>query len=81
MVGMKQTQADRMAMIREAAKKFQKKQTKAARFTRLERMAPKRKKEAEKYASEIYWTDSEKYANEYYGEVAYHTTRFDNEWD
>lgn len=76
-----QTTDDRMAMIREAAKKFQKKQTKAARFTRQERQAPKRKKEAEKYASEIYWTDSEKYANEYYGEVAYHTTRFDNDWD
>ena len=76
-----QTTDDRMAMIREAAKKFQKKQTKAARFTRQERQAPKRKKEAEKYASEIYWTDSEKYANEYYGEVAYHTTRFDNDWN
>ena len=76
-----QTSADRMAMIREAATKFQKKQTKAARFTRQERQAPKRKKEADKYASEIYWTDSEKYANQYYGEVAYHTTRFDNDWD
>lgn len=76
-----QTSADRMAMIREAAKKFQKKQTKAARFTRQERQAPKRKKEADKHASEIYWTDSEKYANEYYGEVAYHTTRFDNDWN
>lgn len=76
-----QTSADRMAMIREAAQKFQKKQTKAARFTRQERQAPKRKKEADKYASEIYWTDSTKYANEYYGEVAYHTTRFDNDWD
>ena len=55
-----QTSADRMAMIREAATKFQMKQTKAARFTRQERQAPKRKKEAEKYASEIYWTDATK---------------------
>ena len=45
-----QTTEERMALIRKAAKKFQKKQTKAARFTRLERLAPKRKKEAEKHA-------------------------------
>ena len=76
-----QTTEERMALIRKAAKKFQKKQTKAARFTRLERLAPKRKKEAKKHASEIYWTDSEAYANKYYGEVAYETTRFDNDWD
>ena len=76
-----QTTEERMALIRKAAKKFQKKQTKAARFTRLERLAPKRKKEAKKYASEIYWTDSEQYANKYYGEVAHYTTRFDNDWD
>ena len=44
-------------------------------------MSIKRKKEAEKYASEIYWTDATKYANEYYGDVVYHTTRFDNDWD
>jgi hypothetical protein len=27
------------------------------------------------------WTDAPTYAKEYYGEVAYETTRYDNEWN
>jgi len=27
-----------------------------------------------------HWTDASKYAKEYYGEVMYETTRFDNDW-
>ena len=84
-----QTTEERMALIRAAAKKFQKKQNRAARFTRQERVAPKRakKKESHEYAwahsteNVNHWTDSEAYANKYYGEVAFETTRFDNEWD
>jgi len=36
-----QTTEERMAMIRAAAKKFQKKQNRAARFTRQERVSKK----------------------------------------
>jgi DNA-binding protein H-NS len=27
------------------------------------------------------WTDGPQYAKQYYGDVAYETTRFDNDWD
>ena len=27
------------------------------------------------------WTDAPKYAKEYYGEVAFQTTRYDNDWN
>mgnify|MGYP000428933602 FL=1 len=27
------------------------------------------------------WTDASSYAQEYYGEVKYHTQRFDNDWN
>ncbi len=80
MVGM-QTTEERMALIRAAAKKFQKKQNRAARFTRQERVSKRRAAKKKEPECEIYWTDSEAYANKYYGEVAYETTRFDNDWD
>ena len=80
-----QTKAERMAMIRNAAKKFQAKQTRAARFTRVERASDisreVEKKTQEKQQSEIYWTDGSQYANQYYGETYRETTRFDNDWD
>jgi hypothetical protein len=73
MGGKMQTQAERMAMIRQAAKKFQESQTKQAGFHR---------KEKEKLSEdERYWTDAPKYAEKYYGEVYRETTRFDNDWD
>lgn len=28
-----------------------------------------------------HWTDASKYASEYYGGVAFETTRFDNDWN
>lgn len=80
-----QTKAERMAMIREASKKFTKK---------LERNQRVRKTETESYlpygypASKGYddvninhWTDASKYAEEYYGEAMRNTTRYDNDWD
>ena len=68
-----QTTAERMAMIRAAAKKFQAKQTKAACFAREEK---KNVREDERY-----WTDAPRYAEQYYGDVYRETTRFDNDWD
>lgn len=77
-----QTKAERMALIREAAKKFQAKQTRAARFAREEREYDREfESRKKKEASEIYWTDSREYASKYYGDVYRATTRFDNDWD
>lgn len=67
------SKSERLEMIREAAKKFQAKQNKLARFEREE------KRQVQE--DERYWTDASKYANEYYGEVYRQTTRFDNDWD
>ena len=53
-----QTTEERMAMIRAAAKKFQKKQNRAARFTRQERVSKKSAKKKKHDECEIYWTDS-----------------------
>jgi hypothetical protein len=73
MGGKMQTQADRMALIRQAAKNFQAKQTKQAAFVR--------KENEHLNEDERYWTDASKYAEKYYGEVYRETTRFDNDWD
>jgi galactokinase len=73
MGGKMQTQAERMAMIRQAAKKFQASQTKQAGF--------RRKEKEQLREDERYWTDAPKYAQKYYGEVYRETTRFDNDWD
>lgn len=67
------SKSERLEMIREAAKKFQAKQTKLARFEREEKRQTQE--------DERYWTDAPRYANEYYGEVYRATTRFDNDWD
>ena len=72
-----QSKADRMAMIREAAEKFNKK---------VKRNHNVRKSETsfmDKYDGDNInaWTDAESYANEYYGETMRETTRFDNDWD
>lgn len=79
----KQTKEERMQLIRDTAKRFKQKQAREARFIREEKQAEKdRKKEkASNMASEIYWTDATKYANEYYGEVYHQTTKFDNDWN
>jgi len=72
MAGQMQTQAERMALIRQAAKNFQAKQTKQARFRREE------KKKVEE--DERYWTDASRYAEQYYGETYRATTGLDNDW-
>jgi hypothetical protein len=72
MVGM-QSKAERLEMIKAAAKRFQKLKAQEARFVREE----KRKVEPD----ERYWTDASSYAEQYYGETFRATTRFDNDWD
>ena len=68
-----QSKAERLAMIKEAAKKFQSSQTRQARFVREEKVKVDK--------DERYWTDASAYANQYYGDVYRATTRFDNGWD
>lgn len=61
---------------------------KVRRWTEIEE-TPKRRKAAEKFDAEMarmdenhnHYTDASKYASQYYGEVAYETTKFDNDWD
>jgi hypothetical protein len=74
-----QTTAERMAMIREAAKKFKQKQSKLRHFKLEESINAKSNNRDT--ADERYWTDASKYAKEYYGGVYHETTRFDNDWD
>jgi hypothetical protein len=73
MAGMNQSTAERMAIIREAAKKFQTKQTKMARFERMEK--------EDSHKDERYWTDAPRYADQHYGETFRATVRFDNDWE
>lgn len=68
-----QSKSERLQMIREAAKRLQKRNAREARFTREE------KTKVEK--DERFWTDASAYAEEYYGETYRATTRFDNDWD
>jgi acyl-CoA reductase-like NAD-dependent aldehyde dehydrogenase len=68
-----QSKSERLEMIRRAAKNFQAKQARLAKFEREE--------SREVVEDERYWTDASKYANEYYGEVYRATVRFDNDWD
>jgi hypothetical protein len=68
-----QTTAERMALIRAAAQKFQQSKTREARFVREEKV--------QETSDERYWTDAPRYADQYYGEVYRETTRFDNDWD
>ena len=84
---MKQTTADRMAMIRQAAKKLQASKTREARFVRMERTSPTSSKPQKAgpvmdnaSKDERYWSDAPKYAQQYYGEVYHETTKYDNDW-
>ena len=74
-----QTTAERMAMIREAARKFQAKQTKLGYFKREESVKVQSNNRGT--GDERHWTDAPRYADQYYGEVYRETTRFDNDWD
>tara|TARA_R110002153_G_scaffold55522_9_gene154079 strand:+ start:1061 stop:1402 length:342 start_codon:yes stop_codon:yes gene_type:complete len=84
---MTQNTAERMAMIRAAAQKFQKSKTKEARFVRTEKLTAVRSKPQKAgpvmdnaSKDERYWTDASKYAQEWYGEVYRETTKYDNDW-
>lgn len=82
----------KVAAKRKAAADFKRKQeinaAKVRRYTDVVDK-PRRKAAADKFDREIermdenhnQWTDASSYAKKYYGDVAYETTRFDNEWN
>lgn len=75
-----QTKAERLAMIKAAAEKFNKKQKRNRRVRKSETSF------MDKYSNLDgenihHYTDASKYAKEYYGETMFETTRFDNDWD
>jgi len=72
------TTAERIAVIRHHAEKFNKKVKRNHNIKRTETSF------MDKYADDTninHWTDASKYANEYYGDTMRATTRFDNDWD
>ena len=77
------TYDERMALI----KKIAQRKTKLEKVKRKTRsMKLKKSKDLSKMPlpseSNIYhYTDASRYANEYYGETMYETTRYDNDWD
>jgi hypothetical protein len=73
------TQAERLAVIKAAAEKFNAKIKRNAKVRRTETPVMDRSYDDNMNINQ--WTDASKYAKEYYGEVAYETTRFDNDWD
>ena len=81
---MAQSTLDRLALIRKAAQKFQKTQTKQAHFVRQEKLPAAFKSQSkaimdnsDSMKDERLYTDSSKYADEYYGEVYRETTKYD----
>jgi hypothetical protein len=90
--------AERLAMIKAAAQKIEKrkefKRRQAANAAAVRRWTdevekPRRKAKEDAFDAEIarlnenhnQWTDAPQYAKKYYGDIAYETTRFDNDWD
>ena len=73
-----QSYDERMAMIRKSAAKFNKKVKRNNRVRRTETSFMDKYNDDENINA---YTDASKYAKEYYGEVMYETTRFDNDWD
>jgi len=81
--------ADRLAIIKQIAERKQRmakivaKGKNVQNYVDEEYTAPKRVNLTKKYDggdSDLHYTDASKYAKEYYGDVAYQTTRFDNDW-
>ena len=74
------------AVARAARMEIIKKKSAAARRAMLNARAVRTESSLEKEINKPtininQYTDAPKYAKEYYGEVLYETTRFDNDWD
>lgn len=82
------TYEERMALIkqiaerRKSARKTKLAKVRAKSSTTMAAIKPKKKELDIPKESNIYaYTDASKYAKEYYGDVMFETTRFDNDWD
>lgn len=67
-----QSKAQRIAMIRKAHQKMLREQQ-SREFDGVEPLSVD--------STGLHYNDASKYASEHYGDVAYATTRFDNDWD
>jgi len=74
---MAQTQAQRMALIRKASKKFTKKLNRNQRVRKTETRSFDKYDNGNIYA----WTDAPQYAEKYYGNAYRDTVGHDNDWD
>lgn len=74
------TTQERLALVRKAAKKFQKKQNRQARVKRTENSQYMNIVRNE-FDNINHYTDDSRYADQYYGDAFRNTTRYDNEWD
>jgi len=74
---MAQTQAERMALIRKASKKFTKKLNRNQRVRKTETRSFDKYDNGNIYA----WTDAPQYAEKYYGNAYRDTVNYDNDWD
>jgi len=77
------TYEDRMALIKKIAERRKRMSKVCQQSAKVIKSVQPKKKEIEiPKESNIYaWTDASKYAKEYYGDVMYQTTRYDNDWD
>jgi hypothetical protein len=86
--------AQRLEMIKAAAKRLEFKKKQAANAAKVRRWTdveekPRRTAAAKKFDAEMAkldenhncWTDGPQYAKQHYGDVYRDTTRFDNDWD
>jgi len=82
------TYEERMALIkqiaerRKSARKTKLAKVRAKSATTMAAVKPKKKEIEIPKESNIYaYTDASKYAKQYYGDVLFETTRYDNDWD
>lgn len=91
---MTQTKAERLKMIKAAAKRLQFKKKQAANAATIRRYTDEvdrpsraaKQREWDQMLDKLdenhnVWTDERQYAKKHYGDIAYHTTRYDNDWD
>ena len=82
------TYDERMALIKKAADHLNRKKRMDAIKRKTRSLKPQIKKSKNlkdmplpKETNIYHYTDASRYANEYYGETMYETTRYDNDWD
>ena len=80
------TYNERMALIKKAAEHLNRKKKldaikRKTRSIKLKKSKNLKDMPLPKETNIYHYTDASRYANEYYGETMYETTRYDNDWD